>query len=234
MFYNGIPGTLLFVGGFDRESGHIDGLIMVRNDLADGESGEMILARTGQVQSPTAQNRDIVLELTHGTIHPVAAAKAEYRSGSFRKLVSKIATTPAEPEVRTRKFLMAASNRELKTTIARTAAGEGGKKAAMYAIELHRRLAFPVTILLYPFVVFPAAVTLRKRGKAVAFTSSLLLFLLSFFLFSVGSSMAHQGLITGSIGAWFPDFFLVLAGLAVFLPYWFQQTSIRDRRQRGQ
>jgi lipopolysaccharide export system permease protein len=234
MFHNGIPGTLLLVGGFDRDSGRIDGLIMVRSDLADGESGEMILARTGQVQSPTAQNRDIVLELTDGTIHPVASAKAEYRSGSFRKLVSRIATTPSGAEVRTRKLLMATSNRELRATIARTALGEGGKKAAMYAIELHRRLAFPVTILLYPFVVFPAAITLRKRGKAAAFTSSLLLFILSFFLFSVGSSMAHQGWIPGSIGAWFPDFFLILAGVAVFLPYWFQQTSIRDPRRKGQ
>ncbi|MDF1534952.1 MAG: LptF/LptG family permease [bacterium] len=234
MFYNGIPGTLLLVGGFDRETGQIDGLVMVRSDLAEGESGEMILARTGQVRSPAAGDSDIVVELTDGTIHPVGSAKAEYRSGSFRKLISRIAGNPAEPELRTRKLLMASSNRELRSGLAGMEPGKGGKKEAMYAIELHRRLAFPVTILLYPFVVFPAAVTLRKRGKAAAFTVSLLLFILSFFLSSVGSTLAYQGWVPGSIGAWFPDIFLILAGGAVFLPYWFTHASGWYCRQRGQ
>jgi lipopolysaccharide export system permease protein len=231
-FFDGIPGTLLLAGGYNRESGAIDGLLMVRSDLGEGETGEMILARSGQLRPPDNDNKDIILELADGTIHPVASAEAEYRSGSFRELTSTISTTPVKPGLSVKKMLMAASNAELRNTLAQLSASLGVKRTAKYSVELHRRLAFPFTILLYPFVIFPAAVTLRKRGKAAAFTSSLFLFILSYLLFSLGSSAAYEGYIPGSMGAWIPDIFLAVVGSAVFIPYWVRQSSGSKERGR--
>jgi lipopolysaccharide export system permease protein len=197
----------------------------VRSDLGEGETGEMILARSGRLRSPDTDDKDIVLELTDGTIHPVASSKEEYRSGSFRKLTSIISANPVKPDLSVKKLLMAASNDELRVSLAQLSPALGVKRAAKYSIELHRRLAFPFTILLYPFVIFPAAITLRKRGKAAAFTSSLFLFILSYLLFSVGSSMAYEGYISGALGSWTPDIFLGVLGAGIFLPYWIKQRS---------
>jgi lipopolysaccharide export system permease protein len=226
-FFDGIPGTLLLAGGYDRESGVIDGLLMVRSDLGEGETGEMILARAGQLRPPDTDDKDIVLELTDGTIHPVASSKEEYRSGSFRELTSVISANPTKPDLSVKKLLMAASNDELRVSLAQLSPTLGVKRAAKYSIELHRRLAFPFTILLYPFVIFPAAISLRKGGKAAAFTSSIFLFILSYLLFSVGSSIAFEGYITGALGAWIPDIFLGVLGAAIFIPYWLRQITGR-------
>ena len=219
ILFSGIPDTLLLVGGFDRESGRIDGLLMVRNDLDETETGEMILAEKGMIQPPTASTRDIILKLENGTLHPVASSGDVYHSGSFESLTSRIQSQSSVPGVRAKQFIMASSNQDLRSMSGEISKEENQKLAAMYAIELNRRFAFPLTILLYPFVIFPAAVSTGRHGKIAAFSGSLILFLTSFFLFSIGSNMARQNMVPASLGAWFPVLFLVTAGLFIFPAY---------------
>lgn len=224
ILFTGIPDTLLLVGDFDRESGRIDGFLMVRNDFNMTESGEMVLAKRGMIQAPTENSRDIVVTLEDGTIHPVASDSEIYRLGSFDSLTSRMQNQLSEkPSVRTSQFLMASSNQDLRS---RHSDGTNSKLDIMYSIELNRRFAFPLTILLYPFVIFPAAVSTGRHGKIAAFSGSLILFLTSFFLFSIGSNMARQGMIPAVLGAWFPVLFLTIAGIAIFPAY---LLSLRDR-----
>ena len=79
---------------------------------------------------------------------------------------------------------------------------EAARLAGDVAPGLNRRFAFPLTILLYPFVIFPAAVSTGRHGKIAAFSGSLILFLTSFFLFSIGSNLAHQDMVPAAVGAW--------------------------------
>jgi len=225
ILFNGIPDTLLLVGGFDKESGRIDGLLMIRDDLDETEDGEMILAKSGVIQPPSAGSRDIILKLENGTIHPVASGGENYRSGSFDTLISRIQSEPSVPGVRAKQFLMASSNRELRSWSLQEGNEKDQKLSAMYATELNRRFAFPLTILLYPFVIFPAAVSTGRHGKLAAFSGSLILFLTSFFLFSIGSNLARQGMIPVSLGAWFPVIFLLIACGAIFPAFIISQRS---------
>lgn len=225
ILFSGIPDTLLLVGGFDRVSGRIDGLLMVRDDLDESETGEMILAERGLIQPPSSDTRDIILKLENGTIHPVTAGRDIYRSGSFDSLISRVQSRSAAPGVRAKQFLMASSIRDLRAWSGEHGDEKDEKLSAMYAIELNRRFAFPLTILLYPFVIFPAAVSTGRHGKMAAFSGSLILFLTSFFLFSIGSNLARQGMIPAAMGAWFPVLFLLIAGLAVFPAYLISQRS---------
>jgi lipopolysaccharide export LptBFGC system permease protein LptF len=223
LLFSGIPNTLLLVGGFDRASGRIDGLLMIRNDLDDTETGEMILAKKGMIQPPSSETRDIILKLENGTIHPVASGEDVYRSGSFDSLISRVQSRSSVPGVRAKQFLMASSNQDLRTWSDESGKGKDKELSAMYAIELNRRFAFPLTILLYPFVIFPLAVSTGRHGKLAAFSGSMILFLTSFFLFSIGSNLARQGMIPASLGAWFPILFLLIAGLAIFPAYFISQ-----------
>ncbi|MDF1526058.1 MAG: LptF/LptG family permease [bacterium] len=214
--FDGIQGTLLLVGGFERDSGRIDGLVMIRSDLGEAEMGEIIIAQRGEIQPPSDKSNDLILKLANGTIHPVASAGEEYRSGSFDSLVSRIQSQTPRTSLRTKEYLMGASNEDLRSWSGKTDNVADRRLAAMYAVEVNRRLAFPLTVLLYPFIVFPAAVSSGRHGKITAFSGSLLLFLMNFLLFSVGSRLAYQGMIPAALGAWFPVIFLTLAGLAVF------------------
>ena len=120
---------------------------------------------------------------------------------------------------------MASTSSQLREFLRNSGSGLTVKRRAKYFIEIHRRIVFPITILLYPLVVFPAAIGLRKRGKAAAFTGRLFLFLLSFFFFTLGSNLAYEGWIPGPVGAWFPVYFLLVAAIIIFLPYCIRQTG---------
>ena len=226
ILFDGIPDTLLLVGGFNRVSGRIDGLLMVRNDLDETETGEMILAKKGVIQPPSSDTRDIILKLENGTIHPVASSGEIYRSGSFDSLISRVQDKSSVPGVRAKQFLMASSNRDLRSWSREEGNGKDPKLSAMYTIELNRRFAFPLTILLYPFIIFPAAVSTGRHGKLAAFSGSLILFLTSFFLFSIGSNLARQGIVPAALGAWFPVLFLLIACLVLSPKYLFNQRNM--------
>jgi len=226
ILFSGIPDTLLLVGGFDRVSGRIDGLLMVRNNLDETETGDMILAKKGMIEPSTSGTRDIILKLENGTIHPVTSGGDVYRSGSFDSLISRIQSRSSVPGVRAKQFLMASSNRDLRSWSGAQGEEKDERLSAMYAIELNRRFAFPLTILLYPLIIFPAAVSTGRHGKMAAFSGSLILFLSSFFLFSIGSNLARQGVIPGALGAWFPVLFLLLACLAISPAYLFKQRDM--------
>ena len=164
-------------------------------------------------------------KLENGTIHPVASSGEIYRSGSFNSLISRVQDKSSVPGVRAKQFLMASSNRDLRSWSRERGNEEDQKLSAMYATELNRRFAFPLTILLYPFVIFPTAVSTGRHGKLAAFSGSLILFLTSFFLFSIGSNLALQGIIPVALGAWFPVLFLLIASLAIFPAYVVSQRS---------
>ncbi|UCG38655.1 MAG: LptF/LptG family permease [bacterium] len=226
-FFSGVPGTLLLVGGYERESGRIDGLLMFRSDLPENQAGEMILAERGLIQPPEQGSDEIILRLENGTIHPVAAPREDYSSGSFQGLVSRVRNRTPDARLNFRQLIMAASGAQIRSWLSGAPIAEDEARNATYIIELNRRLAMPVTVLLYPFIVFPAAISTGRHGKVAAFSSSLIIFLLTYFLYSVGSRMAIQGLLPAVLGAWLPDLVLLAAGLAVFVPYTLAQRKGR-------
>lgn len=227
-FFTGIPGTLMIVGDFDGNSGDIKGLMMVRED-GGGNNGEMITARQGTVEPSIEGDGDIVLKLEKGAIHPLAAAKSGYRSGSFLSLTSRIESQPGTDGPRSRQVLMATSSSQLRSSLEEKGGKRAGRETVTYILELNRRLALPVAVLLYPLIIFPPAVSTGRHGKTTAFSGSLLLFLATFFFNSIGSNLAHEGLVKPVLGAWLSDIVLLLVGLIVFSVYAATQRAPRHR-----
>jgi len=225
-FFDGIPGTLLIVGGFDGRSGDIDGLMMVRKGDKKG-NGEMITARKGTVEPSLEGRGEIILKLEKGALHPLAAAKPGYRSGSFLSLTSKIENQPRTDGPNSRQMLMATSSGQLRSWIEASGEDSASGKSITYILELNRRFALPFSVLLYPLIIFPAAVSTGRNGKAAAFSGSLLLFLATFFFNSIGSNLAHEGLVGPVLGAWLANLILLFAGLIIFTAYAVSQRTPR-------
>jgi lipopolysaccharide export system permease protein len=224
-FYNGIPGTLILVGDYNPVSGMIDGLLMVRQTTSEDNQGEMIVAETGTIQQPPEGSGDIILRLENGAIHPLSTASGGYRSGSFKILTSRITTQPPDSGLKIKQLLMAASSSQIRFWLMTSKGEEKIRENISYVLELNRRLAVPIVVLLYPLIIFPPAASTGRHGKAAAFTMSLLVFLATFLFNSIGSNLAHQGLVGPAFGAWFADLLLLVIGLSIFTFYVFKQLT---------
>jgi len=217
-FFTGIPGVVLLVGGFDGKSGEMDGLLMVSRGDEEG-SGEMITARKGIVEPDPEGMGEIRLKLGDGAIHPLAAAEPGYSSGTFHSMASVIHTESGTDEVDSKRVLMAESNHRLRELLKDQKDKENPAETVDLVLELNRRLALPLAVLFYPLIIFPLAVSAGRQGKALAFSGSLLLFLATFLIDSLGSSLAHENLISPVLGAWLSDLLLATGGMVLFAAF---------------
>jgi len=214
-FFTRIPGVVLLVGAFEPESGRIDGLMMVRED-DQGKPGEMVTAQKGIVATSDAETGEILLNLEDGAIHPLSAAKPEYSSGTFRTMTSMIRSQTGTDENNSKKALLGKSSRHLRSLLENREETEDFHNTVDLSLELNRRISIPVAVLLYPLIIFPLAVSIRHQGKALAFSGSLLLFIVAVLLNNLGSSMARENLVSPVFGAWLANLALGVCGTILF------------------
>ena len=230
-FFKGIPNSILLVGAYDPDAGELGGLLLVREGTE--EETDLILASSGTVRVPDAGEPEIRFDLLHGTVHPVSASEPGYRTAAFDHLTSRIESHDPGATVRRKHILMGSSMGELES-IRRDWLAEGKiSDAARVMIEVHRRFSFPAALLIYPFIIYPMAISSRKLGKAAAFSSSVILFLLGTFLFSLGSRLGVQGRISAELAAWFPVIVLGLIALGTFVPFAVKQALPGNASRMG-
>ena len=216
-FFKGLPGTVMLVGEYGGDSGKLGGVLLVKSRSDSDE--EMILARKGTLTVPeSGSSSSISMVLENGSIHPVSKHSAGYRSVSFNTLTAKFQRTSDRRILGSKFRLMASSSSQLRS-LASAPDPENPRKQSEAIIEIHRRFSLPVAILFYPFIVFPLAVSSGKHGKAAAFGASITLFVITLFVFSVGSSLGVSGALPAAAGAWLHILVLAPASLAVFAPF---------------
>lgn len=214
VFFKGIPGTVILARGYDPGTGRVQGLLMAK-ESENGRS-DIVLAKDGRVESTPG---GITVSLREGTLHPMNAHGALYRSGIFDRLTSSVdIETHGEGDISNDQLLMAAGVGELENWIAEAATAGDSARLNSLLIEKHRRVALPLTVLLFPLLVFPVVLIMGSHGKALAFTASIGLFMLSFFLYSIGTRLALAGMIPVLVGTYLPDMVLLVLALPVFLP----------------
>ncbi len=217
-FFKGIPGTVLLLGDYSGESGKLGGVLLVRS--RSGSEEEMILAQEGTIGAPAnGSSSSISMVLENGSIHPVSKYSPGYRSVSFRSLTSNFERSGDRRILGSKYMLLASATSQLRAMASASPDAENPRKPSEAVIEIHRRLSLPVTVLLYPFIVFPLAVSSRRHGKAAAFGVSIALFVTTLFIFSVGSSLGVSGAIPPAAGAWLQVLVLAPASLITFVPF---------------
>ena len=223
-FFKGIPGTVLLVGDYGSSSGELRGVLMVegRSNRAD----DLVLARKGTISAlEQDEGSSVVLELNQGSIHPVSAPFPGYRSAAYQTLVTGFKEDSPQRMLAGKYKLMAAGRTELLEMKAQAQARSDTRKKYEVMIEMHRRLSFPVTMLIYPLIIFPFAITWRKHGKAAAFVSSIILFVIGLLFFSVGSNLVFTESLSPGAGAWLQVTILLPIAAAVFLPFLISQSG---------
>lgn len=231
-FFKGIPGTVLLVGDYGSSTGELQGVLIVEG--RSGREDDLVLARRGTISTPEqGEGSSIILELNSGSIHPVSAPFPGYRSAVYQTLVTGFEESSPRRMLSGKYRLMAARRTELLEMKAEAQERGDTRKKYEVMIEMHRRLSFPVTMLIYPLIVFPFAITWRKHGKAAAFVSSIILFVMGLLFFSIGSNMVFAESLSPAAGAWLQVTILLPVAAAVFLPFLIRQSGTGRFRPLG-
>jgi len=231
-FFKGIPGTVLLVGDYGGSTGELQGVLIVegRSERED----DLVLARRGTISTPEqSEGSSVVLELNSGSIHPVSAPFPGYRSAVYQTLVTGFEDDSPRRILTGYYKLMAAGQTELLEMKAQAQERGDTRKKYEIMLEMHRRLSFPVTMIIYPLIVFPFAIAWRKHGKAAAFGSSIILFVMGMLFFSIGSNLVFTESLSPGAGAWLQVTILLPVAAAVFLPFLVRQSGTGRFRPLG-
>jgi LPS export ABC transporter permease LptG len=90
-----------------------------------------------------------------------------------------------------------------------------GFNVVPYAVELHRKLAFPFITLIMALIAVPFAVTTGKRGAMYGIGAGIVLAILYWTAISVFAGIGSAGLMSPALAAWAPN--LVFGCIALYL-----------------
>ncbi len=83
----------------------------------------------------------------------------------------------------------------------------------VYNTEYHRRLAFSMACLLLFFIGAPLGSIIRKGGFGFPMIMAIVVFVIYFFISTLGKNMAHSSTVTSALGGWLSTIVLFPLGL---------------------
>ena len=83
----------------------------------------------------------------------------------------------------------------------------------VYNTEYHRRLAFSIACLVLFFIGAPLGSIIRKGGFGLPMIMAIIIFVIYYFISTLGRNMAHSSSITAALGGWLATLVLLPLGL---------------------
>jgi lipopolysaccharide export system permease protein len=82
-------------------------------------------------------------------------------------------------------------------------------------IELHKRISIPFACLSFALIGFPLAIFIKRGGRGIGFTVSLILIFVYYLLFIFGETIAEKNYIPIFICMWLPNIVLTIIGICI-------------------
>lgn len=213
VFNSDFEGLILFVEHIDRDTQTLDGVFLI--DARQPREQRVIIARQGRLSSDP-ERMALTLELSGGYLHiSPTDSPGRYRVLSFDtyQLGLNVSQTLAEPLERPK------GNQEMTLTELREHiedARRAGQNWRPYAVEFHKKLAIPVSCLLFGLVGPSLGAWIRRGGRGTSLALSVAFALLYYVLIVGGESLADRGLVPPAAAMWAPNVLLALLGIVLF------------------
>jgi LPS export ABC transporter permease LptG len=204
VFYEGFPKLVLYVQDVRSAQGGAvwNGVFLA--DITDAANPRITLAREG-ILVPEGQDR-LHLHLVEGSTHETDPAKADhYQISSFQQTDIPIELPSSENKAEEQIPVKAIGTWALRDR----ARSVDPISARWYLIEFHTRFALPTACLVLAMVGIPLGLSSKKSGKSGGFVLTIVLVFVYYFISLIGVSLAKQGRVSPTFGAW-------LANLAFF------------------
>ncbi len=202
-------GLILYVERVDSKTSRLEGIFLVDN-RNPGER-QVIVAQSGQFTSDPEHLR-MVLALNQGSIHLSAAELAgRYRLLTFAdyQLTVDVGRGLADPMQRPlgeQELTLAELRQRAEALRAQ------GRNYHPSLVEFHRKLAIPISCLLFTLVGVPLGSRIRKGGRGLSLVISVGCALGYYMLIVAGEALGDRGLAPEALSMWLPNLLIGLGG----------------------
>jgi len=209
VFNSEFEGLILYVDRVDPKASRLEGVFLVDN--RNPTERRIIAARNGRFVSDP-QNLRMGLSLNDGSIHLSSAElSGRYRLLTFSDyhLTLDMGRSIADPVQRP------LGEQELTLSELRERAAALRAQGRNYhppLVEFHKKLAIPVSCVLFTLVGVPLGSRFRKGGRGVSLIISVSFALGYYMLIVAGEAMGGRGLVPEALAMWLPNLLIALGG----------------------
>lgn len=100
------------------------------------------------------------------------------------------------------------------------------KTLTAFNVEIHKRIAMPVSCQIFFFLSFPLGLVVKRSGKGMSFTLAIVFLFVYYAFFILGSNISYKSQIPDWIGPWSAN--IVIACISVYIMISRTDVSVRD------
>lgn len=89
------------------------------------------------------------------------------------------------------------------------------KTLTAFNVEIHRRIAMPISCQIFFFLSFPLGLVARRSGKGMSFTLAIVFLFIYYAFFIFGSNISYKKGVPDWIGPWSAN--IVIAGISIYV-----------------
>ncbi|EMO52656.1 LptF/LptG family permease [Leptospira noguchii] len=94
---------------------------------------------------------------------------------------------------------------------------QGKKVLTDFNVEIHRRIAMPISCLIFFFISFPLGLVVKRSGKGMSFTLAVVFLMIYFTFFTLGSTISYNDKIPDWIGPWSANILIALLSINIMI-----------------
>ncbi|WP_000651425.1 LptF/LptG family permease [Leptospira interrogans] len=94
---------------------------------------------------------------------------------------------------------------------------QGKKVLTDFNVEIHRRIAIPISCLIFFFISFPLGLVVKRSGKGMSFTLAVVFLMIYFTFFTLGSTISYNDKIPDWIGPWSANILIALLSINIMI-----------------
>jgi lipopolysaccharide export system permease protein len=211
IFNNLFDGLILYVEHLDTKTNRMEGIFLV--DARNRTERHVIVARDGNFTFD--EQLRLGLRLNEGTIHLSASeVDGRYRFLKFANyaLSVDIGRTLPEPIQRP----LGEQELTLKELRERAAVLRAqGKNYHPPLVEFHKKLAIPLSCLLFAIAAVPLGTRIRRGGRGWSIVISVACALGYYLLLVAGEGLGDRGKLHEGVAMWLPNLLAAVAGAAL-------------------
>ena len=216
VFNDDFNGIVLYADRIPIDGEFMEGVLLF-DDRIQSEPSTIIARKGYLVAAPDSPA--VTLRLENGSIHSVNPNLKNYKKIDFSTydVSLELQTDMEDAKKFATKKLQEMTFLEMVRQIQAPVKSMPALKIREMKIELNKRLAIPVSCLIFALVGMPLGITPSRSARLRGFTTALAVVVSYYLLTLTGTALGETGRLSPAVGAWAPNAVFAVAGVILFI-----------------